>query len=73
MIIKIQKSKIYKRSILIVLFFFICQNTTFSQVDYSQQWEDFYSYNNVKDFIKINSTIYAIVDNAAFIYDLNTN
>ena len=73
MVIKNRKYDIYKRSILIVLFFFVCLSTAFSQVDYSQQWEDFYSYNNVKDFIKINSTIYAIVDNAAFIYDLNTN
>lgn len=44
----------------------------FSQVDFSDQWEDFYSYNNVKDFVKIQDKIYAIADNAAFIYDLNT-
>lgn len=60
------------KSILITIFLFIC-HSTISQIDYSSEWEDFYSYNNVKDFIKINSTIYAISDNAAFIYDLNTN
>ncbi|MCK5677479.1 MAG: hypothetical protein KAH72_03290, partial [Flavobacteriaceae bacterium] len=32
-----------------------------------------YSYNNVKDFVKIDSKIYAIADNAAFIFDTNTN
>jgi len=33
----------------------------------------FYSYNNVKDFIKTGDKIYAIVDNAVFIYDVVTN
>ncbi len=64
--------KSYIKIILITIFFFV-YHSSFSQIDYSSEWEDFYSYNNVKDFIKINSTIYAIVDNAAFIYDLNTN
>ena len=45
----------------------------FSQTDFSQNWEDFYSYNNVKDFVKKNNKIYAIADNAAFIYNTNTN
>ncbi|AOW21139.1 type IX secretion system anionic LPS delivery protein PorZ [Urechidicola croceus] len=40
-----------------------------SQTDYSNNWEDFYSYNNVKDFIKVDSKIYALVDNAIFTYD----
>lgn len=44
----------------------------FSQVDFSDQWEDFYSYNNVKNFVKIENRIYAITDNASFIYDKNT-
>jgi len=64
--------KYNNKSTLIVIFFFIYY-FSFSQIDYSAQWEDFYSYNNVKDFIKVDRTIYAIVDNAAFIYDLNTN
>ncbi len=43
---------------------------SFSQIDYSDSWEDFYSYHNVKDFVKANNKIYAIVDNAVFVYDL---
>jgi len=44
----------------------------FSQTDYSNRWEDFYSYNNVKDFITVDERIYALADNAVFIYDINT-
>jgi len=43
-----------------------------AQTDFSDRWEDFYSYNNVKDFIKINNVIYAISDNAVFRYDIST-
>ncbi|MDO9260863.1 MAG: hypothetical protein Q7U08_02855, partial [Flavobacteriaceae bacterium] len=42
-----------------------------AQVDYSTTWEDFYSYNNVKDFVKVDAKIYALCDNAVFIYDTN--
>ncbi|MCF6351167.1 MAG: hypothetical protein L3J23_09115 [Flavobacteriaceae bacterium] len=57
----------------IVLLFLVTLNFyTYSQIDYSDTWEDFYSYNNVKDFVKTANKIYAIVDNAVFIYDLNT-
>ncbi len=45
---------------------------SWSQTDFSANWEDFYSYNNVKDFIKVDSKIYAVVDNAVFIYDVTT-
>jgi len=55
-----------------VVFFFF-SFLSFSQIDFSDQWEDFYSYNNVKDFIKIEDKIYAISDNASFIYDMNTH
>lgn len=41
-----------------------------AQTDYSQSWEDFYSYNNVKDFEKVGNTIFAITDNAVFSYDV---
>ena len=30
-----------------------------AQTDYSASWEDFYSYNNVKDFTKVDTIIYA--------------
>ncbi len=55
---------------LIVFLFFI---SGWSQTDYSSNWEDFYSYNNVKDFEKVDTKIYALVDNAIFIYDTVTN
>ena len=55
-----------------ILFLFITQ-LLLSQTDFSKDWEDFYSYNNIKDFIKIENKIYAIADNSAFIYDINTN
>lgn len=54
------------------LLFIITTQLLFSQTDFSTNWEDFYSYNNVKDFVKIEDKIYAITDNAAFIYDVNT-
>ena len=40
-----------------------------SQTNYSDSWEDFYSYNNVKDFEKVGERIYALVDNAVFTYN----
>jgi len=36
---------------LFLYIFLILNITVFSQVDYSDNWEDFYSYNNVKDLI----------------------
>lgn len=41
-----------------------------AQTDYSDSWEDFYSYNNVKDFVKVDDIIYALADNAVFTYDV---
>ena len=52
----------------IILLFLI--QFSWSQADYSDSWEDFYSYNNVKDFIKVDTDIYAIVDNALFKYNI---
>ncbi len=60
-----------KKNIQIIILFFV--TITWSQVDYSNSWEDFYSYNNVKDFIKVTDKIYAIVDNAIFTYTIATN
>ncbi|MCF6180617.1 hypothetical protein [Lutibacter sp.] len=54
---------------IIVLLFIVSVN---AQQDYSSSWEDFYSYNNVKNFIIANQTIYAIVDNAVFKYNITT-
>ncbi len=56
-----------------ILFFLVMlPSLLFSQTDYSNRWEDFYSYNNVKDFITVDERIYALADNAVFIYDINT-
>ncbi|WP_457618240.1 type IX secretion system anionic LPS delivery protein PorZ [Lutibacter sp.] len=57
----------------IQIFIFIFTNVILSQVDYSNSWEDFYSYNNIKDFIKVEDKIYAIVDNAIFTYNTTSN
>ena len=43
-----------------------------AQTDYSDSWEDFYSYNNVKDFVKVDAIIYALADNAIFTYNVTT-
>lgn len=55
------------------LFLFLISSTLFSQIDYSSSWEDFYSYNNVKDFVKVDAIIYALVDNAVFTFNESTS
>ena len=55
--------------LLYVLFFSVVFS---AQTDYSDSWEDFYSYNNVKDFVKVDQVIYALVENAIFTYDITT-
>lgn len=59
-----------KKLLLLCTFFF--SQFFFSQTDFSDSWEDFYSYNNVKDFVKVDDVIYALVDNAVFTYDAVT-
>lgn len=59
-----------KKAILFLVLLY--SSTAFSQVDYSSSWEDFFSYNNVKDFEKIGETIYALSDNGVFIYNITT-
>ncbi|MFY9242502.1 MAG: hypothetical protein WAO74_05705 [Polaribacter sp.] len=54
------------------LFLFFIFQSNFSQVDYSDSWEDFYSYNKIKDFIKVDDIIYALSDNAVFTYNENS-
>lgn len=55
---------------LFTLYILISSLVMFSQTDYSTSWEDFYSYNNVKDFTKVDNVIYALADNAVFTYDV---
>ncbi len=40
-----------------------------AQVDYSDRWEDLFSYNNVKDFIISGDDLFALTDNAIFTYN----
>ena len=54
------------------LFFSFSTFSLVAQVDYSDAWEDFYSYNNVKDLIKTDNMLYALTDNAMFTYDFIT-
>lgn len=58
---------------LINILFLLSFSLVFSQSDFSKNWEDFFSYNNAKDFIKVGSKIYVAVDNGIFIYDETTN
>lgn len=44
----------------------------FSQTDYSDRWEDFFSYNNVNEVITSDNVFYALTDNAIFTYDIAT-
>jgi len=57
-----------------VLLAFFLFNSIFisAQQDYSSVWEDLYSYNNVKDIVKVNDLVYALTDNAVFTYDVIT-
>lgn len=43
-----------------------------AQIDFSDSWEDFFSYNNVKDFVKVDEVIYALSDNAIFTYNITS-
>lgn len=54
------------------LIIFLSYSIVFCQSDFSADWEDFFSYNNAKDFLKIDNQIYVAVDNAVFIYDETT-
>lgn len=61
-----------KKDFITLLFLALCLQNLFSQTDFSSSWEDFFSYNNVKDFLVIENRVYAIADNAAFIYDIES-
>ena len=51
-----------------VLAFFASQIVV-AQTGFSERWEDFYSYNNVKAFTAVDGKIFAAADNAVFIYN----
>ena len=56
-----------KKVISSLLLFFLLYS--YGQTDFSDSWQDYFSYNNVKDFVKVGTKFYAVVDNAVFIYD----
>lgn len=56
----------------LLAFSFVINSLLFAQTDYSDNWEDFFSYNNVKDFKLVDNSLYAMTDNAVFIYDIVT-
>jgi len=64
--------KIKKMKRVFLLVFLFLYNNAQSQTNYSDKWEDLYSYSGVKDFVKSGNTFYAIVDNAAFSYNVNS-
>ena len=43
---------------IIIIQFLVFVGIIRSQVDYPNSWEDFYSYQNVNDFIKVDDRIY---------------
>jgi len=51
------------------IFILLNFSLVFSQSDFSKSWEDYYSYNNAKDFVKSDTKIYVAVDNAIFVYN----
>tara|TARA_B110000003_G_scaffold42848_2_gene40229 strand:- start:38876 stop:41206 length:2331 start_codon:yes stop_codon:yes gene_type:complete len=53
----------------LLLLFIFSSSLVSAQVDYTDSWEDFFSYNNVKDFVKVDDMLYALSDNAIFTYD----
>ena len=54
------------------LFFLINSFFLWGQTDYSDSWEDFFSYHNVKDLQHTDTHIIAVSDNAVFFYDKQT-
>ncbi len=59
---------ILKRKILFVILF-LTVSFSFSQTDFTSKWEDFFSYNQVQDFLLVDNSIYALTENAVFVYD----
>ena len=55
-----------------LIFCFLITSLITAQIDFSSSWEDFFSYNNVKDFVKVDDIIYALSDNAIFTYNITS-
>ena len=70
--IDIFESLFYRMKKHLLIYFFFTFSILNAQTDFSNEWEDFYSYNNVKDFLIEENVIYAITDNAVFTYDITS-
>ena len=57
---------------LITFIIFISTNSLSAQTDYTGQWDDLYSYNNVKEIHETDEKIVALTDNAIFTYEKNS-
>ena len=64
------KIKFFCMKYLLRIFLFFISVNSWSQVDYSSNWQDHYSYNNVVDFVHETDVVYALTENAVFTYDL---
>ncbi|WP_159022345.1 ABC transporter substrate-binding protein [Formosa sp. L2A11] len=55
----------------LILFLAVCPLIVMAQ-DYSDSWEGYFSYNNIKDVTASSDKIYAVAENAVFVYDILT-
>lgn len=57
------------KRIISFLLLFITLFSLNAQTDFSENWEDFFSYKHIVDFIQTDTKIVSLTDNALFIYD----
>jgi len=57
----------------IYLYLFLTFQLILGQTNFSDQWQDLYSYNDVKDFVIVKNKLYAITNNAMFIHNIESN
>lgn len=62
---------ILRRSLCFWFLFFI-SFMMFSQTDFSRNWEDFFSYNKVREFLIRDNSIFALTENAVFVYTIQS-
>jgi len=67
MMISTFKNQTMQKAIALIVFLFSL--STHAQTDYSDKWEDLYSYNYVTNFSQTDTKIVALTDNAFFVYD----
>lgn len=57
----------------IYFFLILVCSSLYSQNNFSENWQDLYSYNDVKDFVIVDNNLLAITENAMFIADIDAN